>query len=144
METVPLGDVALVREVQLLGELHGVGTESGALFSARKVEEEVIVHYTILETVSAVNELLLNFPANGAHVAELTNGLLVVDAIVVQIFHKAGAASMEQITGKLKSCLDNLLKRLESEVLHVPTALLSINWDQAVVEFVVEEASLWH
>lgn len=144
VETVPLWDVALVREVQLLGELHGVGTESGALLSARKIEEEVIVHDAILEAVSAVHELLLNLPADGAHVAKLTDGLLVVNAIVVQIFHKARAAAIEQITGKLKSCLDNLLEGLESEVLHVPTALLSINRDQTVVEFVVEEAGLGH
>jgi hypothetical protein len=69
--TITLRDVTLVREVKFQGELHGVCAEDSTLISRGEVVEEVLVKNAVLNTVGAVDELLMDLPGDGAHVAEL-------------------------------------------------------------------------
>jgi len=140
---VALWDVAFMTEVQILRELEWIANEDSSLLRRGKVVEEVLVEHAVLDSVSAVDELLLHFPADGAHVAELTDRLFHVDTVVVKVLHNARSGGLEiEVSSKLKSCLNCLFEGLECQVFHVPAGLLAINANERVVVLVVEESSL--
>lgn len=64
-----------------------------------------------LGTLAAVNELLLLLPSDWAHVAELAQGLLQVDLVVVEVLHHAATVayviySEEVVARKLQTSSD--------------------------------------
>lgn len=66
-----------------------------------------------LGTLAAVNELLLLLPSDWAHVAELAQGLLQVDLVVVEVLHHAATVanviySEEVVARKLQTCSDRV------------------------------------
>ena len=66
-----------------------------------------------LGTLAAVNELLLLLPSDWAHVAELAQGLLKVDLVVVEVLHHAATVanviySEEVVARKLQTSSDRV------------------------------------
>ena len=66
-----------------------------------------------LGTLAAVNELLLLLPSDWAHVAELAQGLLQVDLVVVEVLHHAATVayviySEEVVARKLQTSSDRV------------------------------------
>ena len=64
-----------------------------------------------LGTLAAVDELLLLLPSDWAHVAELAQGLLQVDLVVVEVLHHTATVanviySEEVVTRKLQTSSD--------------------------------------
>ena len=64
-----------------------------------------------LGTLAAVNELLLLLPSDWAHVAELAQGLLQVDLVVVEVLHHTATVanviySEEVVARKLQTSSD--------------------------------------
>ncbi len=97
MLAVPLRDVAFVTEEQLLCELEGVFDKDVPFSGRSEVVEEVFVEDNVLDSVCAVDKLLVNFPADWTHVPELADRLLQVHSIVVQVLHDARTAAVEEI-----------------------------------------------
>ena len=66
-----------------------------------------------LGTLAAVNKLLLLLPSDWAHVAELAQGLLQVDLVVVEVLHHAATVanviySEEVVARKLQTSSDRV------------------------------------
>jgi hypothetical protein len=73
----------------------------------------VLVKNCELGTLAAVNELLLLLPSDWAHVAELAQGLLQVDLVVVEVLHHAATVanviySEEVVARKLQTSSDRV------------------------------------
>jgi len=73
----------------------------------------VLVKNCELGTLAAVDELLLLLPSDWAHVAELAQGLLQVDLVVVEVLHHAATVayviySEEVVARKLQTSSDRV------------------------------------
>jgi len=96
----------LDKRVRILAEDCSFGCTS-------QVVELVLVKDCELRALAAVNKLLALLPSNWAHVTELTQGLLQINLIVVEIRHHATPVTgiiphEEVVTGKLQTSSDRI------------------------------------
>ncbi len=98
MRTIAFGNVSLMTEINFECKLRGVSQEDVSLGSGGEIVEEVLVEDTVFRTVGAVDEFLVDFPADRTHVPVLADGLFHVDAVAVELFHFAGYRSTEIVS----------------------------------------------
>jgi nitrogen regulatory protein PII-like uncharacterized protein len=141
------GNVTLLTENHLFGEDKGVLNEDSTFLLAGEVVEEVIVEHSKLRSLAAVDEGLTLAPGDGTDVAILTERLLQVDAVVVHVFHDAGALEAvvnllkEIVAGKLETGLHALLNSFKGDSLNEPTGLKTIDDSERVIELLEEVSS---
>ena len=95
-----------------------------------------------LRPVRAVDELLVDLPADRAHVAVLADRLLHENTVVAETLHNARPILEVEISCKLETSFQGLLDCVESHVSHVVVGFEAANRDEVIVELIVKEASV--
>ena len=95
-----------------------------------------------LRPVRAVDELLVDLPADRAHVAVLADRLLHENTVVAETLHNARPILEVEISCKLETSFQGLLDCIESNVSHVVVGFEAADRDEVIVELIVKEASV--
>ena len=95
-----------------------------------------------LRPVRAVDELLVDLPADRAHVAVLADRLLHENTVVAETLHNARPILEVEISCKLETSFQGLLDCVKSHVSHVVVGFEAANRDEVIVELIVKEASV--